>query len=174
MSEPTSSSSRRSSAVRIANLAGVVAVVGLVGWLVLARGAGSEHAASTSSLADGPVLPPYEVAGGALHVRGPTGRFELLLRPTAPSSVKIVAYAFTMDAEDADPNPLDAQVEVLPGAGSVRFRGDGRALRGAREVRVVVGIANASITKFEDALTAARTPGGGSRLVTLRVPIVRE
>src|SRR5690606_29548290 len=123
---------------------------------------------------DGPELPPYTVtATGEAAMRGAAeeastlrlakepardARFELVLRPATAPAETVVAYPFTVTAPGAEPAPLDAKVELAP-EGAVRVTGDARALRGAAELRVVVG-APADIGKFVDA--AARAAEGRS------------
>lgn len=131
----------------------------------------------------GPLLPEYSVAaggqkemGGAAEARptlslggAPDAEFEVAARP-ATTAGKVVAYAFAIG--EGEPNPVDAKIEVAPD-GAVRIHGRGRALEGARELRVVVGIANDSIKRYEDALARARTGTSDAKVRVLVLPIVR-
>lgn len=116
-----------------------------------------------------------EEASGMLRLRGAEGSFEILARPaTAVGGVRVVAYVFAIG--EGEPNAVDANVEVAP-EGSVRIRGRARALMGAREVRVVLAAATdggASITRYEEALAAARSGKSDERVRVLIVKLVRE
>jgi hypothetical protein len=131
----------------------------------------------------GRLLPDYSVVAGsqkemrgaddarpALTLRGdPDAEFEILARP-ATATGKVVAFAFAMG--EAEPSPVDANVELAP-EGAVRIRGRARALYGAREVRVVLGTASDSITRYDDALSRARSGKSDAKVRVLVVPIVR-
>ncbi len=131
----------------------------------------------------GILLPDYSVVAGnqkemrgadearaALTLRGgPDAEFEILARP-ATATGKVVAFAFAFG--DAEPNPVDAKVELAP-EGAVRVRGRARALDGAREVRIVIGTASDSITRYDDALSRARSGTSDAKVRVLVVPIVR-
>ena len=54
----------------------------------------------------------------------------------------------------------------------MRLRGRGRALEGAREVRVVIGAA-ADFKRYEDALATAREGSSSAQVRVLVVPVVR-
>ena len=97
--------------------------------------------------------------------------FEIVLRPATSAGAKVVAYAFAIG--EGDPNPIEAKIEVAS-EGSVRIRGRAGALQGAREVRVVVGSANDSIKRFDDALSRARDGKGDAYVRVLTIPITRE
>lgn len=131
----------------------------------------------------GILLPDYSVVAGsqremrgaddarsALTLRGgPDAEFEILARP-ATATGKVVAFAFAIG--DAEPSPVDAKVELAP-EGAVRIRGRARALDGAREVRVVLGTASDSITRYDDALSRAHSGKSDAKVRVLVVPIVR-
>lgn len=131
----------------------------------------------------GVLLPDYSVVAssqkemrGAAEARpslelrgGPDAEFEILARP-ATTTGKVVAFAFAIG--DGEPNPVEAKVEIAP-EGAVRIRGRGRALDGAREVRVVVGTATDSIKRYEDALSRARSGKSDAKVRVLVVPITR-
>lgn len=135
-----------------------------------------------------PPLPAYTVTAtvdqaasaegqGAARLRlaraGAKGaRFEIVLRPATPPEGKVVAYAFTFDAPDAEPAPLDARVELAP-EGVIRLSGAGRALEGARELRVVVG-EPAAIGKFVDAAARAAANATDADVRVVTVPIDRD
>lgn len=132
----------------------------------------------------GALLPAYSVvAGGPKEMRGaddasstlvlrggPDAEFELLARPATTTS-KVVAYVFAIG--EGEPNPVDAKIEIAP-EGAVRVRGRARALEGAREVRIVLGTATDSITRYEDALTRARSGASDAKVRVLVVPISRR
>lgn len=130
-----------------------------------------------------PSLPGYSVtASGEQEMRGdtpaaslaigksPSSRFEIVARPDVATVEKVVAYAFTM--QDGEPSPLDAKVDFAE-AGSVRFTGTARALEGSNEVRIVLGTTS-SISKFDDALSRARTGTSDERVRVLRIPVTRR
>jgi hypothetical protein len=131
----------------------------------------------------GALLPDYSIVASsqkemrgaddarpALTLRGgPEAEFEILARP-ATATGKVVAFAFAVG--EGEPNPVDATVELAP-EGAVRIRGRARALDGAREVRVVLGTANDSISRYEDALSRARSGKSDAKVRVLVVPIVR-
>lgn len=118
-----------------------------------------------------------EEASSTLRLRGAgaDGSFEILARPaTAVGGIRVVAYVFAIG--EGEPNAVDANVEVAP-EGSVRIRGRARALMGAREVRIILAAATdggASITRYEDALAAARSGKSDERLRVVVVKLVRE
>ncbi len=140
---------------------------------------------SGPSVAD---LPAYTVtAVGAQPIRGPAGsstrlrvpkaarsdaRFEVLLRPATAPQEKVVAYAFTFQGSASEPAPLEAKVEIAP-EGAVKLTGSSRALEGAAEIRIVVGVPLA-IGKFDDAATRARSAKSDAHVQVLTVPIDRE
>jgi hypothetical protein len=131
----------------------------------------------------GALLPDYSVAASSqkemrgadeslptLALRGgPEAEFEIVARP-ATAAGQVVAYAFAIG--EGEPNPVDARIEIAP-EGSVRIRGRARALEGAREVRVVLGVATDSIKRYEDALSRAREGTSDAKIRVLVVPIVR-
>ncbi|MBX3211888.1 MAG: hypothetical protein KF850_07640 [Labilithrix sp.] len=121
-----------------------------------------------------PAAPPAGPA--AARLRLPAGarssRFEIELRPESAPEGKVVAYAFTLDAPDAEPAPLDAKVELAP-EGMVRLSGSARALEGAREIRVVLG-EPASIGKFVDAAARAASRTTDAAVRVLAIPIDRD
>jgi hypothetical protein len=121
-------------------------------------------------VAEHAALPEYD----APRVEVGAGRdapFELRAVPSSPAAVKVVAFAFAMVEGDADPNPVDAKVEI-GSDGAVRLAGRARALEGAREVRLVIGAA-ADFKRYEDALSTARSGSSDAQVRVLRVPIVR-
>ena len=110
-------------------------------------------------------------AAGALRLRDdPDATFEILARPATPATGKVVAYVFAIG--EGDPSAVEASVELAP-EGSVRIRGRAASLRGAREVRVVLGTANDSIKRYEDALSRAREGRSDASIRVLVVPIAR-
>lgn len=131
----------------------------------------------------GALLPDYGVVASSqkemrgadeprpsLELRGgPDAEFEILARPTTTTG-KVVAFAFAIG--DGEPNPVEAKVEIAP-EGAVRIRGRGRALDGAREVRIVLGTASDSIKRYEDALSRARSGKSDAKVRVLVVPIKR-
>ena len=162
---------------RFAVLAAAFAVAGAVLVYVVA-GRRGEHG--------GTLLPDYAVAASsdqtmrgaveptraALTLRGGAeGSFEIVARPSTTAGAKVVAYAFAMG--EGEPNAVDAKIEIAP-EGSVRIRGRGRALQGAREVRVVIGTASDSIARYDDALARARDGKSDAHVRVLVVPITRE
>lgn len=129
-----------------------------------------DYAVSASS--DQAMRGPADTAASTrLRLRPGDAPFEILVRPATAAGGKVVAYAFAIG--EGEPNPIEAKVEVAP-EGSIRVRGRSRALEGAREVRVVIGIANESIARFEDALTRARDGKSDAFVRVLSVPITRE
>lgn len=120
--------------------------------------------------ADHAALPAYEVP--RLELRpGRDAPFEIKAVPAAPVGIKVVAFAFAMVEGDAEPNPVDAKVEIAPD-GAVRMKGRGRALEGAREVRLVIGAAG-DFKRYEDALSVARAGSSTAQVRVLVVPVVR-
>jgi hypothetical protein len=117
-----------------------------------------------------PALPEYAVPRFEL-APGRDAPFEIAAVPAAPVATKLVAFAFAMGGGDAEPNPVDAKVEIAPD-GAVRIKGRGRALDGSREVRVVLAGA-ADYKRYEDALAAARAGASDGQVRVLVVPIVR-
>lgn len=117
-----------------------------------------------------PPAPPAPAAPPALVLRGgKDADFEIVARP-ATAAKKVVAYAFAIG--EGEPNPIEATIEVAP-EGAVRIRGRARALEDAREVRVVLGIANDSIERYEDALSRARDGKSDAKVRVLVVGITR-
>jgi hypothetical protein len=162
---------------RAAVIAGPLALAAAVTLYVAGRGGGGE----------GAVLPEYALtAGGDQAMRGsespsvsatqlrlqagPEATFELLVRPATAAPARVAAYCFAIG--EGEPNPVEATIEVAA-EGSVRIRGPARALAGAREVRVVLGTANDSIKRFDDALARARDGNSDARVRVLKVAIVR-
>ncbi len=134
----------------------------VVVYSVVRRWSAGRHAA----------LPEYDVA--RLEVgAGRDAPFELVATPRTPVAIKIVAFAFAFGsgASDVEPNPVDAKTEITAD-GTVRLRGRGRALEGAREVRVVLGAAE-DFKRYEDALDSARAGASDGQVRVLEVPIVR-
>lgn len=133
-----------------------------------------------------PALPEYAfVASGEKEMRGdtpperagelrlrnePDATFEIVARPATTASGPVVAYVFVFGG--AEPSAVEASVELAP-EGSVRIRGRAQALRGAREVRVVIGTANDSLARAADALTRAREGRSDANVRVLIVPIAR-
>jgi hypothetical protein len=129
----------------------------------------------------GPELPAYSVvATGEQAMRGPAeastrlrigngkeARFEVIARPIAAASAKVVGYAFVMSSGEA--SALDGKVEVSSD-GAVRVTGPSRALSGANEIRLVVGAPEA-IGKFDDALARAKSGSSDVRVRVLTVAI---
>jgi hypothetical protein len=147
----------RRAMIPLALLAAAVAILLYVGL-------GSRRAARHAA------LPEYDVP--RLELRpGRDAPFEVAAVPATPVAMKVVAFAFAMGEGDAEPNPVDAKVEIAPD-GAVRLKGRARALEGAREVRVVIGAA-ADFTRYEDALTTARAGTSNAQVRVLVVPVVR-
>jgi hypothetical protein len=156
----------------------VVGPLALAAVVVLYAGRGGEKGHA--------LLPDYTfVASGEQTMRGAndtapalrlhggaSATFEITARPATQAGAKVVAYVFAIEA-DHEPSAVDASVEVAP-EGAIRIRGRARALDGAREVRVVIGTANDSIKRYEDALTRARDGQGDVWTRVLVIPIVRE
>lgn len=134
----------------------------------------------------GPELPGYALtASGEQAMRGDTApssrlhvgraagsRFELVARPAsavAPDA-KVIAYVFAM--EDAEPVPLDANVDVSKD-GAVRVTGEARSLGRATELRIVIGTPE-SIEKFEGALARAKSGASAADVRVLSVEIDRD
>lgn len=141
-------------------LAVLAVAAAILMYFGLGRRSAAEHVA----------LPEYD----APRVEVQAGRdapFELRAVPRTPASIKVVAFAFATGDGDAEPNPVDAKVEIAPD-GAVRLTGRARALEGAREVRVVIGAA-ADFKRYEDALSTARSGSSDAQVRVLRVPIVR-
>ena len=113
---------------------------------------------------------PPEKAG-ALRLRdAPDATFEIVARPATAAGGHVVAYVFAV--KDGEPNAVEASVELAP-EGSVRIRGRAGQLRGAREVRVVLGTANDSIKRYEDALARAREGRSDASIRVLVIPVAR-
>ena len=142
-----------------------VALLATAAAILMYFGLGSRRAA------EHPALPEYTAPRFEL-LPGRDVPFELAAIPSRPVTIKVVAFAFAMGgAADAEPNPVDAKVEIAPD-GAVRLRGRGRALEGAREVRVVIGAA-ADFKRYEDALATAREGSSSAQVRVLVVPVVR-
>lgn len=171
----TAAKKKAGAAARVAILAGPIALAAAVLLHV-----------TVGQRAGGPDLPGYGVSATSEQaMRGPAAaasslrigggadaRFTILARPERAAAERVVAYAFAVpDAPGADPSPLDAKIEVAP-EGSVRITGAAHALRGAREVRLVVG-APASVGRFDDALSRAREGRSDARVRVLVVAIER-
>ena len=162
---------------RLAVVAGPLALAAAVLIWVLAGRNGEtarallpDYAVSASS--DQAMRGPGDTAPSTgLRLHAGDAPFEIVVRPATSAGRKVVAYAFAIG--EGEPNPIDAKVEIAP-EGSIRIRGRARALDGAREVRVVIGVANESITRFEDALTRARDGKSDASVRVLAVPITRE
>jgi hypothetical protein len=134
-----------------------------------------------------PDLPTYDVtATSDRSVRGPEerssrlriskeatpdSRFSVLLRPASAAATKIVAYAFAM-RPGLEPTRVDAAV-VISDAGAVRIEGPALSLRGAAELRVVIGSA-ASLGTAGDAAIRAKSSASDARVRVLVVPIDSE
>ncbi|MBX3186832.1 MAG: hypothetical protein KF819_07450 [Labilithrix sp.] len=131
----------------------------------------------------GPELPAYAVsAAGQAAMRGPgdaserlkltsnEGRFEIVARPATAAGVKVVAWVFAI-GETPTPDAVDAKVETAA-EGSVRITGSARALRGARELRIVIAEAGV-LAKFDEALARATENRSDARVRVLSVPIDR-
>lgn len=109
--------------------------------------------------------------GAPLRLRGaPDAAFEIVVRPATQTAGHVVAYVFAIG--EGEPNAVQATVEVAP-EGSVRIRGRARSLEGARELRVVLGTASDTITRYEDALSRARDGKSDAQVRVLVIPIVR-
>ena len=105
-----------------------------------------------------------------LELRGSaSGSFEIVARPATTVPSPVVAYLFAMG--EGEPNPVDAKVDIAP-EGSVRIKGQARGLAGARELRVVLGLAS-DFKRYEDALSRARAGRSDGQVRVLVVPIVR-
>lgn len=164
---------------RAAIYAGPVALAAAVLLYVGLGGIGGErHAAlpdyAVSASSEKEMRGPGEAgeATASLQLRGgPDAQFEIVARPSTTAAAKVVAYVFAMG--EGEPNPVDAQLDVAP-EGSVRIRGKARALEGAKEIRVVLGTANDSIKRFEDALSRARDGKSDADVRVLVIPIVRR
>jgi hypothetical protein len=149
----------------------LLAVLAAVAAVAVYVGLGRRSAGHTA-------LPEYAVARFEL-APGRDAPFEIDATPTAPIATKLVAFAFAIGGvggggrgdADTEPNPVDAKVEIAAD-GTVRIKGRGRALEGAREVRVVLGAAT-DFKRYEDAMAAARAGASDARLRVLVVPIVR-
>lgn len=168
----------RSLARRVAVFAGPLALAAAVlVWVMAGRNGEPGHAllpdyavsATSDQTMRGPAADPTPAAGLRLHAGD--APFEIVLRPATRAGTRVVAYAFAIG--EGEPNPIEAKVEIAP-EGSIRIRGRARALQGAREVRVVVGTANDSIRRFEDAVTHARDGKGDASVRVLTVPITRD
>ncbi len=95
--------------------------------------------------------------------------FEIVARPATTVPTPVVAYLFAMG--EGEPNPVDAKVDIAA-EGSVRIEGQGRALAGARELRLVLGPAS-DFKRYEDALSRARAGRSDGQVRVLVVPILR-
>jgi hypothetical protein len=139
----------------------------------------------TSSRDDaGLVLPEYAISAvGESAMRGPAepaarlrlgegaaSTFEIVLRPTTAVTEPLVAYVFAVG--EGEPSPVDAEVHVA-GTGAVRVKGAASALGAARELRVVVGPAQA-IGRYEGALARAAQGTSDAAVRVLTVAIVRD
>jgi hypothetical protein len=122
--------------------------VELPAYGVTARGESVERGASDPAPA-----PRLRVGTGE-------GTFEVILQPERAIDAPVVAYAFVV-AEGGEPQPAPFDVEVAKG-GAVRVRGATRALGGAVELRVAVGVPDV-LTSREIARGRARTPSSPSR-----------
>jgi hypothetical protein len=141
-----------------------VALLAVAAAVLMYFGLGSRRAARHAP------LPEYDVP--RLELRpGRDAPFEIAAAPASPVTMKVVAFAFAMGEGDAEPNPVDAKVEIAPD-GAVRIKGRARALEGAREARVVIGAA-ADFKRYEDALATARAGTSTAQVRVLVVPIVR-
>lgn len=141
-----------------------VALLAVAAAVLMYFGLGSRRAAPHAA------LPEYDAP--RLELRsGRDAPFEIAAVPASPVPMKVVAFAFATGEGDAEPNPVDAKVEIAPD-GAVRIKGRGRALEGAREVRVVIGAA-ADFKRYEEALATARAGTSTVQVRVLLVPIVR-
>ncbi len=143
---------------------GVIAAGGLYTALV-SPGAGADAAAA---------LPEY--VAGDLHLgKDANAPFEVCARPDAERSMRVVVYAFAIEAGASpgrEPNPVDARVDLVAGGGAC-IKGRVRALEGASELRIVIA-APGAIARFEDAMTRAKDRTSDVRARVLAVPIVRD
>jgi hypothetical protein len=133
------------------------------------------------------VLPTYDVtATSDRSVRGPDAastrlriskdatpdsRYAVLLRPASASTAKIVAYVFAVRPE-SEPTLIDAAL-VISEQGAVRIEGATLSLRGASELRVIVGSASA-LGGAADAAIRAKSGGSDARVRVVVVPIDPE
>ncbi len=136
----------------------------------LALAAGIAFLVTRGPSGGGPELPAYALAATGeqamrgdptlasstrIHAGAPTSKFEIVARPEVAATSRVAAWAFVIGANtEVEPTPLDAQIDVAP-EGGVRIRGTGRALEGAREIRVIIAPAE-TITKFDEALARAK------------------
>jgi hypothetical protein len=141
-----------------------LAVLAVSAAILMYFGLGSKRAARHEA------LPEYEASPVELGP-GRDAPFEIDAMPKAPVALKVIAFAFAFAEGDAEPNAVDAKVEIGPD-GAVRLKGRARALEGAREVRIVIGAA-ADFTRYEDALSAARAGSSDGEVRVLVVPIMR-
>jgi hypothetical protein len=157
---------------RLAFVAGPLAVAAAVALFVSGRGDGTPRLPELTVVAsEAQELRGASEPSSRLRIRG--GRdasFELVVRP-ATAVAHVVAYVFARGS-GGEPSPVDATVEVAA-EGSVRIRGKARALEGARELRIVIGTANGSIKRFDDALARAIDGTSDASIRVLVVPIDR-
>jgi hypothetical protein len=147
----------------------IVAVFAVV--VVVAVGVYSSRDGESRVSLPGYAVAPVGSAQGSLDlVADSLSTFELVVRPTARVPTKVVAYLFAIG--EGEPNAVDAKIVVTP-EGEVHITGRGRALAGAREVRVVVGPVP-EFKRFEDALSRAREGTSDDRVRVVVVPIVRQ
>jgi hypothetical protein len=124
-----------------------------------------------SASSDQTMRGPAEPASNRLRLHSGDAPFEIVVRPATTSGGKVVAYVFAIG--EGEPNPVEANVEIAP-EGSIRIKGRTRALDGAREVRIVIGVAQESIKRFDDALVRARDGKSDASVRVVTLPIVRE
>jgi hypothetical protein len=155
---------------RIAIVAGPLALAAAVFVWVAGGRDGDSARAPVPDYALAAISDPADTNLSRLRLHAADAPFEIALRPAAPAG-KVVAYAFAMG--EGEPNPIEANVEIAPD-GTIRIRGRARALEGAREVRVVIGTAQESIKRFDDALARARDGKSDAKVRVLTVAIVRD
>lgn len=129
--------------------------------------------AKTAGSAAVPIGATIQPTDGTLSLGGaPDEEFEILAQPRhSPAPGKVVAFVFAMGEEE--PNPVEAKVLVTP-SGEVRVRGRARALREVRELRVVLGTATDSITRYDDAFVRARSGVSDAKVRVVGVSVVRR
>lgn len=115
--------------------------------------------------------PAPAVSTNALRLHAGDAPFEIVARPATTAGTKVVAYVFAIG--EGEPSPVDAKIKISP-EGSIRIQGRARALQGARELRVVIGVAEGSIKRFDDALGRASNGKSDASVRVFTVPIVRD
>jgi hypothetical protein len=158
----TATKASTNGALRLALVAGALALAAVLFWVIAGRNGETGRSP----------LPDYVAASpSSLRLHAGDAPFEIVVRPATMPATKVVAYAFAIG--EGEPNPVEAKVEIAP-EGSIRIRGRARALERAREVRVVVGVAEQSIKRFDDALARARDGTSDASVRVVSVPIVRD